>query len=257
MTKEMTYTPLQQALAVDQLEPSRSTTSRLFSEKPLLITRTFFSVCYLFVFIFHILNGPDEAYLYLGFLTYLSYYGIFAYVLVSTYLSWRAYLCPSTYVPWKNQHWIFPFLYFLHYELNTLLAFVVTAVYWSLLASDDLAANSSPMYLFLSVSMHAVNSVIMWSEAIFGNNPIVLRHFPIILFITLIYVPYAFVLHARYGIWIYPFLDYVTDPKTTVLTILGIVVISSSFYGATYILHSTRDKHIARRNSHQAYDITA
>lgn len=232
---------LQRLLKITPLDPTHSVSSSLFSSNLLLITRTIYTLFYLIVLVFFLLYRPKEAYLIVAFLTPLAYFGILAYLLVSTYLSWRLYLSHGNYLPWQGWHWSFPFMYFLHYEINTSLAFVVSIVYWSMLASNDLAANPNSVHLFLSISMHVMNSVIMWSEAIVGANPIILRHFPMVLLVPLLYVPYAFVIHARYGIWIYPFLDYNLNPPSTILIIVGIILMSMIYYPIMYLFHVARD----------------
>lgn len=247
---------LYQFLHVEELEPHRCVRG-IVPASVLGGIRLMFCLFYTSVLAVYLCNLPVIAVKPIAFLTLLSFYGLFAYLLVnplvqqlitnqvSTYQSIRFLYNPS-HAPWEGWHWGFRFLYFLHYQINVVLGFVVTLVYWTILASPDLAANSGAASLFTNISMHAVNSAIVISEIALGSNPFILNHIFLALPFVYLYLPYAFLIHAIHGFWIYSFLDYQAHPITTLITIVMVVVVSISFYLLMWLLHSKRDQLIRR-----------
>ncbi|KAJ9088400.1 hypothetical protein DSO57_1023630 [Entomophthora muscae] len=237
---------LHQFLRVDELDPHRCVRG-IVPASVLGTLRLVFSLFYLIVLVVYLCNLPAIAVKPIAFLTLLSFYGLFAYLLVSTYQSLRFQLNPS-HVPWEGWHWTFRFLYYLHYQINVVLSFVVTLVYWSILAKPDLAVNKGTASLFTSISMHAFNSVIIFTEVALGSNPFVLSHIVLALPFVYLYLPYAFLIHAIHGFWIYSFLDYTAHPITTLITIAMVIVVSVLYYVFMWFVHSKRDQLIQKHH---------
>jgi len=231
-------------ISQDEFKELRVVRGGLISSTLLAAFRFIISVYYLLVLILHIIYGPDEPVYYVAYLSFLSFYGINAYLILSTYFSLRYYF-DRTYIPWEGQHWIFLFLYSLLYEVCVSLSFTVTSIYWILLAKDDLA-DISQMGLFLSISYHGFDFIIMIFEVVFANNPLFFNHFIFIFVIVFLYSPYAFLLHAIYGFWSYSFLNYEDNPVVTAVTILSAFIVSLFYYMFMWFVHRLRDRFNSR-----------
>lgn len=108
------------------------------------------------------------------------------------YVSWRT-VTKKDYTPWGSLAWGFFFWHNLVYQLCVILTLIVTPLYWGLLAKDNLP-GIAPRELYLTISMHLFNSVLMWAEIILGKNVFVMSHILAYLPIIICYIPYALTL---------------------------------------------------------------
>ncbi|KAJ9055554.1 hypothetical protein DSO57_1036521 [Entomophthora muscae] len=103
---------------------------------------------------------------------------------MAAYSSWKGY----------GMHWGPRLAYVLLYQSCCSLSFVVSIVYWGLLASNEIS-DLGWTQLFLSVSMHAFNVVIMGLEMFLSRNPFIQSHMFIYIPLVMLYVPYTFIVH--------------------------------------------------------------
>ncbi|CAK3871626.1 Hypothetical predicted protein [Lecanosticta acicola] len=96
-------------------------------------------------------------------------------------------------------------LHSVFYATVTVYPYVVTAVFWSLLAAN---AFESTLSTFTNISEHGLNSVFAFLElALPRSDPHPWINLPALIFILALYLSLAYLTHATEGIYVYDFLD--------------------------------------------------
>ncbi|KAG1767143.1 hypothetical protein EDD22DRAFT_1008553 [Suillus occidentalis] len=187
----------------------RLVTSPFFSPLSLGALRVLFAVYSLVTTItvlvfesvrFHDSNG------FFSYFTDLSYIGLVAYF-------WASGIQTIAFVIWGQkayplQKWsrILQFLHILLYTTITIFPFIVTVVYWTLLASSSTFRTQYSAWS--NVSQHAMNSCFALFEILLTNaGPSPWSHISPGLVLFACYLGVAYITHATQGFYTYDFLD--------------------------------------------------
>lgn len=134
------------------------------------------------------------------------------------------------------------FLQFLHlYLFSTIITFpiIVTVVYWAFLADSN--TWSTPFNAWTNISMHALNTVFLVIELIFGRLRLYWGYW-IFTIITLgLYLGLAYLVHSVDHIWVYNFLDPTRPNAHVAAYIVGIPVAETVVFVVVWGLIHLRD----------------
>ncbi|KAI9292597.1 hypothetical protein K502DRAFT_367467 [Neoconidiobolus thromboides FSU 785] len=233
-------------LNVHDLEPSRSVESNLVPKKGLLIIRGILSLFQFIVLVLLIVQNYNSPLTFGMFLTNFGFYGLSIYIWWSFYLSVRAVRHTKRYQPFETTHYTIHFIYQLLYESMLIYHFIISIIYWSLLANSEVSTLPS-LALFLTIARHLFNFVFMLIEFLFSRNTVYFSHYPILLLFGILYICLALLIHSINDVWAYPFLDYKKSPLTFGLVIGGIFIFSLLYYLLLSYLHKLRDRLFAKR----------
>ncbi|KAH0826354.1 hypothetical protein J3R83DRAFT_5314 [Lanmaoa asiatica] len=160
---------------------------------------------------------------YLSYFTHLSYIGLVAYFWASSVQTIAFVLRGRKSYP--LQTWP-RFLQLLHVSLySTVVVFpiIVTAVFWSLLASS--ATFQTAYSTWSNISQHAMNTGFALFEILFTHcGPSPWSHLVLLILILAGYLGVAYITHATQGIYTYSFLDPTKEQGLLAAYIIGIAV---------------------------------
>ncbi|KAJ1728025.1 hypothetical protein LPJ72_005657 [Coemansia sp. Benny D160-2] len=128
------------------------------------------------------------------------------------------------------------------YESFTCFAPLVTIVYWALLypTSDGFAAVAD---VWMGVSMHAVNTVLMAAEVLLLSRiPFNLMHLSVPLTFMTLYLGLVYFMVAVYGFYVYPFFEARYFGGYIAIVCLLVVNIVAIIWVALVLLHYWRDR---------------
>ncbi|KXN81233.1 hypothetical protein AN958_05694 [Leucoagaricus sp. SymC.cos] len=146
--------------------------------------------------------------IWFSFFTHLTFIGLIAYLVVSTYHGFKYKPSPSSSYTYPLQQWpqSLQVLHVLLLSTVTTLPFLVTICYWVLLLSPT--TFSTPYRTWSSISFHMFNSVVALLEIITTNiPPLPWMTLPACLLVLLAYLGMAYITHASQGVYPYAFLD--------------------------------------------------
>lgn len=187
----------------------RLVTSPFFSPLSLGALRVLFAVYSLVttitVLVFESVRFHDSS-SFFSYFTDLSYIGLVAYF-------WASGIQTIAFVIWGQkayplQKWsrILQFLHILLYTTITIFPFIVTVVYWTLLASSSTFRTQYSAWS--NVSQHAMNSCFALFEILLTNaGPTPWSHIAPGLVLFACYLGVAYITHAAQGFYTYDFLD--------------------------------------------------
>ncbi|KAF8464077.1 hypothetical protein BDZ91DRAFT_660661 [Kalaharituber pfeilii] len=172
--------------------------------------------------IFRLAYESDEAGQSFSYFTNLSYWGLAFYFLFSGYHTFQY----ARYAQAPLQKWprLLQFLHSLYYSTIVLFPFVVTAVYWALLAPDEWFPVVYQAWS--NVSVHAMNALFAFLEIVLSRaGPMPWIHIPFLIVFLGGYLGVAYITYATQGFYTYSFLDPKKDgPGIVAAYICGIVV---------------------------------
>ncbi|KAG8861073.1 COPII subunit [Serendipita sp. 405] len=131
----------------------------------------------------------------------------------------------ATRAPWYPLQKWGRVLQFLHLALfSTIITYpiIVTVVYWAILASSQ--SFSSPFYSWSNIAFHALNSVLLLVELIFGRVRLYLGYWIVCAIVLALYLGMAYLVHSVQDIWVYGFLDPQKPGAHVAAYIVGILV---------------------------------
>ncbi|KAJ9048539.1 hypothetical protein DSO57_1034113 [Entomophthora muscae] len=242
-------------LKVSQLEPHLVVKSHVLSTIKLVWFRTIAAgICY--VVLVDLVYHFTTPLAYFKFLTGFGFLGITAYFTISMYFSWKSIINPPTYKPFDGFHWGFQLAYTLLYQSCCVLSCIVSLVYWSLIAPNEITTLNSTQ-LFTSIAMHAFNVILMALEMLFSSNPFILTHMFVFIPIIMLYVPYKFMIHQFDNKWPYFFFDYKEVPILFSCVVVGVIVLMSLLHVLFFHLHTLRDVYLGKQtfSSRHAYHL--
>lgn len=187
----------------------RLVTSPFFSPLSLGALRVLFAVYSLVttitVLVFESVRFHDSS-SFFSYFTDLSYIGLVAYF-------WASGIQTIAFVIWGQkayplQKWsrILQFLHILLYTTITIFPFIVTVVYWTLLASSSTFRTKYSAWS--NVSQHAMNSCFALFEILLTNaGPSPWSHMAPGLVLFACYLGVAYITHAAQGFYTYDFLN--------------------------------------------------
>ncbi|PIA14399.1 hypothetical protein COEREDRAFT_82795, partial [Coemansia reversa NRRL 1564] len=92
------------------------------------------------------------------------------------------------------------------YESFACFAPLVTIVYWGLLYSTESVVLDTMLDLWMGISMHAINTILMLLEVfVFAKSPFNKGHFSILFGFLLLYLGLAYFMVGVYDFYVYPF----------------------------------------------------
>lgn len=233
---------LQNLCKLQTLDHRRVVTSRLLNTGQLFVIR-FVLFCYsLVVWICSIAHDSQHGAMrgHFSYFTYLCYTGMVAYLGASSFHTLQLYRHGSTY-SFSNMPYILQLLHWLLYESAILFAIVVSTVFWSLIYNPQ-AYSSDRTHLWITVSVHATNSVCALLDLVLGSMVFALHwsHPLILCIIIALYLALAYVNEAINGWFTYDFIDYKKHKgmvAPVVIAILaGLILVYYILYGIQLLL---------------------
>ncbi|KAG8844560.1 hypothetical protein FRB91_002532 [Serendipita sp. 411] len=148
----------------------------------------------------------------------------------------------ATRAPWYPLQKWGRVLQFLHLALfSTIITYpiIVTVVYWAILASNQ--SFSSPFYSWSNIAFHALNSVLLLVELIFGRVRLYLGYWIVCAIVLALYLGMAYLVHSVQDIWVYGFLDPQKPGAHVAAYIVGILVAETVVFIVIWGLIHIRD----------------
>jgi len=163
--------------------------------------------------------------IWFSFFTHLTFTGLTAYLLVSTYHDFNYKPSASSSYAYPLQRWprVLQAMHILLISTVTTFPILVSIAYWALLASS--ATFATPYTTWSAVSLHIFNTVFALLEITTTNiPPLPWAALPMCLILLLAYLGVAYITHATQGIYAYAFLDPQTQHGKLAAYIIGIAV---------------------------------
>lgn len=187
----------------------RLVTSPFFSPLSLGALRVLFAVYSLVttitVLVFESVRFHDSS-SFFSYFTDLSYIGLVAYFWASGIQTIAFVIWGQKAYPLQNWSRILQFLHILLYTTITIFPFIVTVVYWTLLASSSTFRTKYSAWS--NVSQHAMNSCFALFEILLTNaGPSPWSHMAPGLVLFACYLGVAYITHAAQGFYTYDFLN--------------------------------------------------
>lgn len=157
-----------------------------------------------------------------SYFTNITYWGLAFYFLFAGFHTFQY----ARYGQAPLQRWpkILQFLHSLYYSTIVLFPFLVTAVYWELLAPEQ---GFHTVYdAWSNISVHAMNSLWAVLEIFLSRvGPMPWIHIPFLILFLAGYLAVAYITKATQGFYTYDFLDPNTDgPKKVAVYVFGIAI---------------------------------
>jgi len=163
--------------------------------------------------------------IWFSFFTHLTFTGLTAYLLVSTYHGFNYKPTASSAYAFPLQRWpkVLQAMHILLISTITTFPILVTIAFWALLASP--ATFATPYATWSAVSLHIFNTVFALLEITTTNiPPLPWAALPTCLILLLAYLGVAYITHATQGIYTYAFLDPKIQHGKLAAYIIGIAV---------------------------------
>ncbi|KAG0234247.1 hypothetical protein BGX31_004624 [Mortierella sp. GBA43] len=162
-------------LRLDRFEPDRIVTSNIVRPRTLVFIRVF-GFIYVLAATISVWATIDNAVDYFKYFTHLAYFGLMAYLFVSTHIRDQPALKVVTY------------------------SVFVPIVFWGLLAWDR--RSWTPLKIYQNVSEHAMDGVFgAIVELIFNRHFLEPVHSLVVATVMILYMLLTFVIYAIYGVW--------------------------------------------------------
>jgi len=130
-------------------------------------------------------------------------------------------------------------IFFIQYSTLAAYHIVVPIVYWALLSGAFIASNPNNDQWFQTVSVHAIEFLLIYLDMIFNKLPSFVVNVIWVLSFGILYVLYTFVIHSIGGRWVYGFLDWDQGPIAAGFY-LGILLLFVICFFISYGLHRLR-----------------
>ncbi|KAK9693712.1 hypothetical protein K7432_013764 [Basidiobolus ranarum] len=235
--------PLSTWLGLSDLDLSIPVTSNFVPSYVLIFTRTISLIYTLTVAITNFVINIDNV--WEGFFVYftdLSFLGLVAYFMVSTYHSLRYY---NGSIQFLHSSWIarskfLRFVYWLLYETIVVFHVVVPIVYWTLIFTPS---NRSTLLLWVNGSIHGSDFFFMIIEVVLGRWTLTWKHLPFVLLFPVLYMCMAFLNYAINDYFVYGFLNwYARKSGYVALIYLGVALFFVAVFVAMLYVHRLRDR---------------
>ncbi|KAG0256416.1 hypothetical protein DFQ27_005745 [Actinomortierella ambigua] len=157
----------------------------------------------------------------------------------------------------ERQHWLLTDLHFFLYHTICTFHVIVPILYWSYNSySGDavmMATHLNKQSLWRNYSFHGLDLVLMLIEVAINKMPFVASHLLIVIFVAILYLSEALIVHAVDGIWMYPFLD--TSNRLWALFYFGVGCAIVVAFFAMYYLHRLKYYFTDRHHTEQQHPI--
>ncbi|KAF9574781.1 hypothetical protein EC968_005567 [Mortierella alpina] len=234
----------------------RAVTSNFLKPQGLVATRAI-STLYLFsVLVGALATTPSFRY-FISFFTNISFCALIAYFVWS--LVWSVQY--SRLAEKDRDAWIkrrlhgWGIIYWILYSSSAVFHIIVPLVYWTFLRSHQ--KPHTGVYEWATVSEHSMDGVFMIVEIVCSRMVMDVRHLPFTLLFMALYLLVTFVHWWSTGLWVYSFLDYITQGWTkTVVYYVGVAVGLVVVYLAVWKLHDLREYLALRRRNRSKEGVT-
>ncbi|KAJ1306278.1 hypothetical protein OPQ81_010981 [Rhizoctonia solani] len=152
------------------------------------------------------------------------------------------------------QRWprILQFLHLLLWSTVTTFPFIVTIVYWVLLASSSTFATRYSSWN--NITVHAMNSGFALFEVLFTRaGPMPWSHIPFLIILLAGYLGVAYITYATQGFYTYSFLNPKKQGALLAAYIVGIAAVAVIIFSIVWCICWVRNR-IWRRNAVEKYD---
>jgi len=235
-------------------------TSPVFDPFVLALVRIVFAV-YTFVTLLFLLIWEGvvvhDAQTFFSYFTYLTYTGLCAYfwasgvqttlfAINSRNIKFQSENKKSTY---PLQHWprILQFLHSLLWTTITTFPFIVTPVFWGILAKPS--TLGTPYNVWKNVSVHALNTVFALVEVFLTRGgPQPWLHVPFLILILGGYVGIAYITHATQGWYPYSFLNPQKEGPFLAAYLVGIPLAAVIIFSIVWAICLAKEHLLARRD---------
>ncbi|KAF8599919.1 hypothetical protein BDV93DRAFT_477052 [Ceratobasidium sp. AG-I] len=225
-------------------------TSHVFSPTALAGIRTALAIYSVTALVFNIVWQSVEINTIESFFSYftnLSYIGLSSYMCAAAVQTVayarharRFHTRSGAQSEYPLQRWprAFQFLHLLLWSTVTTFPFIVTAVYWILLASSS--TFQSAYSSWNNITVHAMNSGFALFEVLFTRaGPMPWTHIPFLILLLGGYLGVAYITHATQGFYTYSFLDPKKQGALLAAYIVGIaaaaVILFSIVWGICWV----------------------
>ncbi|KAJ2390014.1 hypothetical protein H4S02_002076 [Coemansia sp. RSA 2611] len=128
------------------------------------------------------------------------------------------------------------------YESFTCFAPLVSLIYWALLFPTASATLDTPLDAWMGVSMHALNTALMFAEVlVLAKTPYRASHFGVLFVFLALYLGLAYFMVGVYGFYVYPFFEPRYFGGFIALLCLLIVNIVAVVWVIMLMVHRLRD----------------
>ncbi|KAI8053242.1 hypothetical protein BDF22DRAFT_683416 [Syncephalis plumigaleata] len=241
-----------QKLSLRGLDPLRTVTSNLVSPQVLLTTRGISCLYQAIVVICSIINQPTQGWVFFTFFTHLTFLGELAYFGVATYHTFRftryaGYVSPTLKAEslWTRAHFVL-------YSTVAVFHMLVPAVYWAVLYNPK--ASNTAMSIYLNVSKHGIDFVLLGIEFVLGRMIVPLAALPWVILTILFYMFWAWIAHSINGLWVYPFLNWDQPAGIVAAWYIGVCLLVVAFFAISYGAHRLRDR-LFRQRAERVEDV--
>ncbi|KAJ3290516.1 hypothetical protein HDU79_003173 [Rhizoclosmatium sp. JEL0117] len=217
------------------LDQEKLVTSIHVSPKTLLYVRSFWLVYTILCLILEIVYFGRTLW---GFFTEWTWLGLIFYLSTAVYNSHLYVTKSNALATMEARPYWMKYSNWLLYALPATYVYIVSIVFWALLAS--VLSNADSVNSWLTVSQHALNSVIMIGELVLGRIPLAYAFMIPFIVIALMYLGIALVFHAVYGSWSYGFLD--TSKPMWYLWYIGVILFFVIEFVVVVYIHNSRDR---------------
>ncbi|KAB5591272.1 hypothetical protein CTheo_5275 [Ceratobasidium theobromae] len=199
---------------------------------------------------------------FFSYFTNLSYIGLCSYMCAAAVQTIayarhiRRFHTPSgAQQQYPLQKWprILQFLHLLLWSTVTTFPFIVTVVYWVLLASSS--TFQTPYSSWNNISVHAMNSAFALFEVLFTRvGPMPWLHVPFLVILLGCYLGVAYITHATQGFYTYSFLDPKKQGATLAAYIVGIAAAAVVIFAIVWGITTVRNR-IWRKSEQEKYGL--
>ncbi|KAL1916914.1 uncharacterized protein VTP21DRAFT_5111 [Calcarisporiella thermophila] len=218
----------------------RFTTSYWVRPYVLLITRTLSLSYALATFIGRFILLQNRLYSYIFYFTNLSYIGLLLYFMIAFILS-VMYIRGSELQFLRG---VWGLIVWIIYELFATFHLLVPIVFWAILfpAAFEEArdAKISPGYTWSTISVHALDLILLIPEVVLNRIPIAVAHMIFVVIILLLYMFETWIVHAQTGKWVYPFLNW-DPPGRAAGYYLGVLVLTLLIFLVQYAVYRLKE----------------
>jgi len=234
------------------IDPLRAVTSSFLRPRIHAVLRLILGLYCVVVWISSLVDGYNRGRLaiWLFFFTNLTYSGLTLYMISAVIHTWiYAFQLRKTpygvtmtsdpsslpYGRWWTRVHVFLYVSVVGCHL------IVPLFYWTLVYNWRHPDYMSQVTMWVTLSQHGTDFVVMVCEVIFGRMLLRRRDLALVLLIGILYMFYMWIVHAATGIWVYEVLSFDRGPIVAVWYVLVIVVSILSF-GLMYGIHQLRER---------------
>ncbi|KAJ3063679.1 hypothetical protein HDU98_000528 [Podochytrium sp. JEL0797] len=176
--------------------------------------------------------------LFYGYFTNWTILGINIYLASAIFNGFRFALQPETIGNIRFRPTAIRWINWILYMLPATTAYIVTIVYWAMIFPT--ASHETAFLMWLTISQHAANSIIVITELVLGRVPLVYAHLTVFLLVAFSYLAITQIFYLQTKIWAYNFLN--TSAPMAWAYYVGVGVFFVIVFYAMTAVHIWRDQ---------------